>query len=310
MPPSLALELHLQIIQHIDNQADLCALSLCCSDFRDEAQRSLFYEVTPKPLHRQAQFISTMNASPSRFGPWVHTFYTNLKPRVDVQLSDMSAALRAMRNLKHLKILTDQHTSSILPGCTFSLHTLAFVDGLQEAEMQYLFYNFLHTQPSISRLQVPYDGLSRYPLLATEVSTKLCPKLDFLGTSDRRFVGVLLRDNRLITRFEWGAKLSPLPPISTRQLNHLEYLFFGIAASPINFTFTHHLTSLVVLELHIGLRDGNGPSPDLSFLQNIPCLRVLIITVRIPPLAIPEGEREFDLLSVPGRAFELSPTLE
>lgn len=58
--------------------------------------------------------------------------------------------------------------------------------------------------------------------------------------------------------------------------------------------------------------DQTNDMRQLSFLRNIPRLRVLVLTIRILPEGRPnlQSDHKFDLLFIPGRAFELTPTLE
>lgn len=48
MSQQMALELYHAIFQRVDNTDDLLSSALCCSAFRDEAQRCLFRHVEPK----------------------------------------------------------------------------------------------------------------------------------------------------------------------------------------------------------------------------------------------------------------------
>lgn len=268
MSQPLALELYYLIIHHVNNKTDLCSLALCCSAFRDEAQRCLFQEIREDSPSRQSQIISIVNTSPSRLGPWIHTFHVKIEKRNKKQEASVSSALRAMNSLKHLQVSAGR-PSRVLEGCMFTLHTLVFSSGLDESELLYLLYDFLPTQQSISHLQVPYIGHPTYSFTEVEVLKSLCPKLDFLGTNERRFANVLLRDTRLITQFEWKDVVLALPNMTTRQLSHLEFLSFNIYHSGIDTAVTSRLTSLVLLELHITLHDASYLYPNVCWSRQV-----------------------------------------
>ncbi|KAF5326804.1 hypothetical protein D9619_005128 [Psilocybe cf. subviscida] len=303
----LALELYRTVVENVDDTTDLLALALCCSALRDEAQRCLFRKVAKKSLDRQAQLISTINASPSRFGPWVHDFYVVLY--YEENLSTISSALQAMRNLKHLQICL-AGISEILPGCTFKLRSLTFAFRLEDEDLEYLLCHFLPTQQSIKRIRFPASG-SLGALDTAGMPMNLCPKLDFLDANDPRFVRAILRDSRLIKRFQWRS-FGPLPSMTIKQLNHLEYLYLTTQEWQIDSDFTRHLLSLVLLEIYDRQNDGRNIQTNFQFLQNIPRLRVLIVSVGIF-FAREWRSIEFrrnELLSAPERAFGVHPTLE
>ncbi|KAF5326917.1 hypothetical protein D9619_005161 [Psilocybe cf. subviscida] len=301
----LALELYRTVVENVDDTTDLLALALCCSALRDEAQRCLFRKVAKKSLAQQAQFISTINASPSRFGPWVHDFYVVLY--YEENLSPISSALHAMRNLKHLQICL-AGISKILPGCTFKLRSLTC---LYDNDLEYLLCHFLPTQQSIKRIRFPALGPPVGALDTAGMPMNLCPKLDFLDATDARFVRAILRDSRLIKRFQWRS-FGPLPSMTIKQLNHLEYLYLTTEEWQIDSNFTRHLLSLVLLELYDKQNDGRNVQTNFQFLQNIPRLRVLIVSVGI---FFARNWRSVDfrrneLLSAPECAFGVHPTLE
>ncbi|KAF5317717.1 hypothetical protein D9619_012596 [Psilocybe cf. subviscida] len=303
MAPPLALELYHAIVQCVDNTGDLLSLALCCSAFRDEAQRYLFCHISPYPEHRIMRLISTINASPLRLGPLVYTFclYEGKHIKSDEKdLQLISLALRSMCNLKHFQNRRFL-PSTILQGCTFKLHTLGWAAYLDTSSLNFLFCNFLPTQPSIERLLFykPCD-----PFDLAEVPKNLCPMLDFLLAGDNDTIGYLLRDDRLITRLQWSVIGGGLPTMSVRQLNHLKYLQCVINELRVP-SFTLQLTSLVFLELYlIKMRPRylGELTERLQFLQNLPCLEVLVLDDTYNEL--------FELTPAYQRAFELCPTLK
>ncbi|KAF5317798.1 hypothetical protein D9619_012670 [Psilocybe cf. subviscida] len=166
------------------------------------------------------------------------------------------------------------------------------------------FCNFLPTQPSIKRLLFYGFAGDPFEFDLAEVPKNLCPALDFLMASDNNIISYLLRDDRLITRFQWNVIRGGLPIMSVRQLNHLKYLQCVI--NQLRFpSITLQLTSLVYLELHlINMRRRylDELTERLQFLQNLPCLEVLVL-----------DDAYNDLLELPPayqHAFELCPTLK
>jgi hypothetical protein len=245
MHQELALEIYQLIIAHVDATKNLLSLALSCSAFRDEAQRCLFRHVQAKSHHQYKSFPAAINASPLRLGPLVHTL--DFKPHARLNISDFSSALRAMHNLKHLAI-GGFNPSTVFRDCVFKLQTLHYVHVLRNSEMLFLLCNFLPTQPSMKRLQL----IQSTPFDVAAVPTDLCPNLNSLAVSDNRLIAVLLRDTRLITRFQWHEMGIP-SKMTIQQLNHLEYLLLPIYASDIDASFALKLTSLVHLDLQFKL---------------------------------------------------------
>jgi hypothetical protein len=256
MPRRLALELYHTIIHDVNDTNDLLSLALCCSAFRGEAQRFLFRHADPKSLGQRTQLISTINASPLRLGPLVHTFYIRHELGSDEvnyldeddHVVSLSSALRAMYNLKHLRNEGVQMTLTVLQGCIFKLHTLVWNCSLDKSKMLFLLCDFLPAQHSIKHLQ--FCHMAKAGII--EVPANLCPNLNSLGAIDEFTIKALLRDNRLITRFQWHGS-GAVPRMSIRQLNRLEYLRCGMNELNINPSFTLHLTSLVFLEVPINI---------------------------------------------------------
>ncbi|KAF5317705.1 hypothetical protein D9619_012667 [Psilocybe cf. subviscida] len=307
MAQPLPLELYHAIIQHVDKWVDLYSLALCCSAFRDEAQRCLFRYVELHSERRHTLFISAVNASPLRLGPLVHAFYLNSASAPRFGMEDptaplsISLALRSMCNLEHFKnewLLP----STILRECTFKLRTLVWDRYLDKSSRLFLLCHFLPTQPSIRRLDLNFGESNPSDLV--EVPTDLCPMLDFLEVTDNNIINHLLRDDRLITRFQWESIGGGLPTMSTRQLNHLKYLRCVIDVLNMNPSFTLQLNSLVCLELFrikFLSKYLDRLMEVLQFLQNLPRLEVLVL------------EETYDnILNIPAyhHAFKLCPTLK
>lgn len=262
MVQPLALELYHLIVRHIDDTTDLQALALCCSAFRDEAQRCLFRHVDLKlaSQHRQQQlFISTVNSAPLRFGLLVHTLHINLTQWDDYEYAmSLSTALCAMCSLKHLELHYGR-PSPILRGCNFSLHSFSIIYGtLWRDELVFLLCDFLPTQHHIRHLEFL---LSR-DIYDVNAPAGLCPQLDSLGLNGDSLVDTFLSESRLISHFQWHG-FPAAPPLTTHQLGYLKSLRF---LARIDTTFTRHLTSLVYLELVLPIDNVN------RFVNNVsPC---------------------------------------
>lgn len=160
MAESLVLELYHAIIQQADNTNDLLSLALCCLGFRDHAQRCLFRHVEPQLDLQHKQLISAINASPLRLGPLIRSFCIirtatddDTQPDIDAHTAILSPALRAMRNLVHLRNQRGIPTN-FLQGCTFKLRTLVRDCHLRKSDLLFLFCDFLPTQHSIKLLQL------------------------------------------------------------------------------------------------------------------------------------------------------------
>ncbi|KAF5317794.1 hypothetical protein D9619_012658 [Psilocybe cf. subviscida] len=303
MAQPMALELYHAIIQHVDNTDDLLSLALCCSAFGDEAQRCLLRHVEPKSKHQLTRLISAINASPLRLGPLIHTFC--LRERTASGEEDpaaplsISMALRSMCNLEHL--INDRPLpSTVLQGCTFKLRTLVWTCFLQKPSLLFLFCNFLPTQPSIKHLHLYQSE----PFDLAEVPTNLCPMLDSFKASDYNIISCLLRDDRLITRFQWRM-MEGLPKMTNRQVNHLKYLQCMMNKLDMDDSFTLQMTSLVFLELHLKhfrSTEVRRLIQMLQFLQHIPRLEVLVMQNN--------SSKHRNFVPAYQHAFELCPTLK
>lgn len=256
MPDLLALELYYSIILHIDNKSDLRSLALCCSTFRDEAQRRLFRDVdlpsiTQWQKQQQQLFMSRVNRAPLRFGPWVHTLCMDSRwLNRDGMRESVSMALRAMYDLEHLDINWPK-LSTILHGCTFKLRVFIARSPLDRTETLFLLCNFLPTQPRIKHLEL----LMRDEFNNGHVPTNLCPQLESLAIHADSLISILLPDARLIPHFQWLGYNRRPPPLTIRQLNHLNSFLFCKFPRSMDITFTQHLTSLVRLALIVTVDD-------------------------------------------------------
>lgn len=253
MTEPLPLELYHLIIRHVHDKDALRSLALCCSAFRDEAQRCLFRHVdlTLDNQQRQQQlFISTVNSAPLCFGPLVHTFHIEQTWWDNPELAkSLSTALRAMCSLKNFELLYGR-PSPILRGCGFSLHSLTIIHGVVfPDELVFLLCDFLPTQPQIRHLKF----VLRSQIYGVVAPTGLCPQLDSLCLNGDSLVNAFLPESRVLSHFQWHGFPSP-PPLTTRQLNYLKSLQFMVGMDT---KFTQHLTSLVYLELMIAIYDGN-----------------------------------------------------
>lgn len=261
MSTPLALELYHLIIQHVHDQADLRALALCCSAFRDEAQRYLFRDIVPVSYDQRTKLISTINGAPLRFGRLVHKLQIRdglvSNPDDPLVSKPLSLALHAMYNLKHLELYL-WRPSTVLQRCTFSLRILVW-HAMNGPEVSFLLRNFLPTQNHIKSLEI----IHWEEFDAMEVPTNLCPDLDSLGVNDSRLVSILLPEARLISHFQWHGIYTP-GTLTIRQLNHLESFKFYIAHSDSNTSFTQHMTSLIYLELEINVGSPPNLLPKVS----------------------------------------------
>lgn len=156
MPIPLALEIYHLIIKQIDNKSDLRSSALCCSIFRDEAQRCLFsvFDDHYRWHLQRKKFLSAINDDPQRLGPLVHTFsIEEWVPIHDDDVVSLSKALHAMPNLKHLK-LNWQKPSTVLHGCTFQLSTFVCGWDLVGPEAPFILSDFLPTQRGVKHLGI------------------------------------------------------------------------------------------------------------------------------------------------------------
>lgn len=286
MPTELALELYHLVIRHVDSQADLRSLALCCWAFRDEAQRCLFGYVKLNNFLRQMRFLSAINGASLRLGPLVHSFCIDVETLNGYNhLDSLSKALHAMSGLKHLKILRCRTPSEVLRGRTFRLLTLVCEDFLEDTEVFFLICDFLPTQTGIKHLEIYVWE----PIDVSKVPIGLCPGLDCMGTNDNHLVSVLLPDTRTLSQFRWNDSNRP-PPLTVHQLNHLKSLTFSISAFETDVSFTSHLTSLVNLEVRISLSNGAPFVHDVStlFLINMLGLTLCVVASLFARYSTPE----------------------
>lgn len=246
MPPLLAPELHFLIIQHVDDNTDLCLLALCCSAFRDEAQRRLFRDVALTTPDQEQQFLSAIKSTPLRLEPLVHSFHVGKWDSDNARdTASLSTALQAMCELKHLK-LDSWDPSIILHADAFQLRTFVcsiYLEG--PTQVLFLLCEFLPAQKDIKCLEIYYGG---NPINLSNPPTGICPQLEFLSTNSTKITRVLLADTGLISEFRWR-KFHTHPPLTVRQLNHLKSLLLCTHLRRMDTSFIAHLTSLVNLTL-------------------------------------------------------------
>lgn len=252
MPPLLALELYHLFIQRVDENHDLLSLALCCSAFRDEAQRWLFRDATLPTLSQHIQFLSAINGAPLRLGPSVHSYYVGPWSMENVYAVAVSEALLAMCSLKHLE-LSWPTPSRILRRCTFKLRTLTCPNRLETPEFRFMVTDFLLTQKFIEHLEIH----SLHPVYISKPPSGLCPQLQSISTTNETLPRLLLQDTRLITHFQWFRYQTP-PPLTIPQLNHLKSLAFSIHILGMDTSFITHLISLVDLKLNLHMRLDNA----------------------------------------------------
>lgn len=194
MPVPFALEIYHLIIQQVKEKRELCSLALCCASFRDEAQRFLFRRMDRKPLTRQKLFISAINSTPLRLGPFVKNLYIDEDGWNDKDSAvSLSMALRAMPNLQCLALRWAE-PSTILRGCKFTLRTFVSKDKLERNEAFFLLLDFLPAQNRLKHLEIS----CRARIDAADVPPNLCPQLEFLGVDDTHLLNIFLRKgNRL-----------------------------------------------------------------------------------------------------------------
>lgn len=254
MSGPLPTEVYLYIIHHCTRNADLLTLALCCSVFRDEAQRVLFSNPNLSSLKKQKQCVDVINSAPARLGPYVRTFYIMpvvQQPEVDLSDSAIASVLQAMFNLKRLGIYR-YLPIRILKGCTFSL--LSFITDttptLQPSDVTFLLREFLPFQKDLQHLAI----IGTQYEVDEPLATVICPKLDRLCVGSISLAKALMsRDHGSIRRFQWWNR-STMPRLTIAQLNGLEYFMFYIFRRNADTSFTLHLTSLTLLELEIKMK--------------------------------------------------------
>lgn len=259
---SLALELYHLIIYHVDEKRDLRSMALCCSGFRDEAQRHLFRQVDPKSLTQQTLFLSAINSQALRLGPLVHTFCLDQRWwRLGDALEFLSIALQAMCGLKYFEIRWAT-PSTFLRGCTFQLR--AFVSGytLDRTEAEFLLSSFLPTQRHIKHLML----LLNNNIDDIFVPMGLCPQLDSLGVNDNRLIRDILPQTKLIHHFQWSNYFTP-PSLTIHQLANLKSILLCRYMPAMDTSLIPHLTSLVYLNLKVTVQNPEGLLVHVGFLS-------------------------------------------
>lgn len=267
MPPSLALELYYSIIKRVEGKPDLCSLALCCSAFRDEAQRCLFNYLQPTSPDQEERVLSAIIAAPLRLGPLVHAFSIHRWAGDNTgHILSRSKALRAMSSLRHLRLFL-WIPSTILQGFVTQLWTLDCAYALVQEEVHFLLYEFLPTQKAIKRLAVDsFDSITAKES-QSEVPMDLCPQLESLRIDNEILASVLLPSTRVISQLQWRGLGTLQPPLTIRQFNHLKSLTLNMHVKlDIDTSFSAQLICLINLKLHIFFGIGDIQLPDASNL--------------------------------------------
>jgi len=160
--PALPNELYYAIVQHAD-MPTLYSLSLSSRFFSEEAIRVLYRVMDNIKPDVQIGFLRTMISSP-RLASLVHTYsnvggFSLLKDdQAETFLSLLPRALENMVGLKHLMTWTglDPDLSQSPAAYSFSLQSIKYTSTTS----QDLLIHFLHTQPSLKHIGVPWVGLN------------------------------------------------------------------------------------------------------------------------------------------------------
>ncbi|KAF5314290.1 hypothetical protein D9619_011980 [Psilocybe cf. subviscida] len=285
MPPALPIEICCSIIQSVDAVEDLLDLSLCCSAFREEAQRLLFRHPST-PTHRdQMLFILAICTAPERLGPLVHTYTMeyNPGPGADVgqEATFIAFAISAMSNLKQI----EHCASTIMPlkiynNCKASLDSFNYYrDSKASPDISSLVYDVLPNQPSLTHMIIECSGRVKIDSKMMKDAADLCPSLVSLSVSSRAIGKLLLQRKKYLQSLQWMAGTStPGTCMTVAQYNHLNYLMMTIVMRRLKTSFSQHLSSLVLLELCFASSWADDILiAEIQFIAHIPLLQYLII---------------------------------
>ena len=154
-----------------------------------------------------------------------------------------------MHSLQHLHNDGVHIPLDVLGDCTFKLHTLIWNCDMNKQAVSVLLHEILPTQHSIKILRLGPAKESDAIDDMADVATNICPNLRYLSASNDTITRALLRDDRLVTRFQWHKK-GCLPNMTSRQLKALRYLLLsGVQDLNKDSNFASRLTSLVILEI-------------------------------------------------------------
>ncbi|KAF5315510.1 hypothetical protein D9619_007575 [Psilocybe cf. subviscida] len=314
--PLLPLEMFLYIVRQVTCDRTLCALSLCCRAFRDDAQRTLFYHPRVRssyPPARQAAFINAIISSPNRLAPMVQNYTLAYFPTISRER--INAALCAMSNLKQLGIWpTFQINAEDVTHWTCKLDLLDWgAYGSMYLASPDVLSAILQNQPSLKYLRAygdtnPMDRVQRDPLW--------CPNLQGVGGLPS-FVNLVLCDGRPIHNVHWfnfpGCQfmVPAIDDITLRQSPHslgtVKYFSFMLHFDMPDQAFLRHMHSLILIDNIVVCASDGEMADRLDFLTNVPGLQRLILTGSVL-LDCPDACAESYMISA-RRAFSLCNNL-
>lgn len=253
-PRPLPLELQWKIIQHADNDSDLCSLALCCRNFRDEAQKSLFRHPTAVGFSQLRNFLEAIICSPTRLAFMVQSYWM-VEPSRDNLEAERRIAATALYHMRHLTSLEVEHPDCIdivaLMHCAFKLEVLIWGSKVTTEETPPMLFDFLGAQPTLRRLTI-YDHPSAVE--NREVlrdNPKWCPNLVYLG-AQQGFLDIFLAEHRSIRHlecFRFSSASAELANIPSSRTESVEYLTILTYEPRLDFPFLERMASLVLLDV-------------------------------------------------------------
>jgi hypothetical protein len=257
---TLPLELHIQIIQHADNQSALYSLALCCRAFRDEAQRKLFRHPVAAWISPHIKLLHAIIFSPARLAPMVKSCVMveswPMDPSdIEVERHIAATALRCMYNLTSLEVERPACVDiAALMECTFKLDVLIWGSRITTEEIPPMLFAFLGTQPTLRRLTVHGPLLEDVNRTALRDNLKWCPNLLHLG-AQQNLLDIFLAGHRTIRYlqcFRLSFVSTQLATIPLSRLIWLAYLTIAFDQACLDFSFLEQMTSLVLLDVRTG----------------------------------------------------------
>lgn len=255
MAPAFPIELCYSIIQNVNAVADLLVLSLCCSEFRKEAQRLLFRHPVTSTHEELMLFILAICSDSSRFGPLVHTFTMEYNPGPNANVSQDTAfiayALSSMYNLMQV----EHYASLLLPpkiytNCKASSESFNYYgDSKTTLDISSLVYDVLPTQASLTHIIMDFTGTVRISPKLMKAAANLCPNLISLSVKSSVIGKMLLQRKKHLQSLQWLAGTSTPIGMTVLQYNHLSYLMLLTLARGLDTSFAQHLSSLALLEI-------------------------------------------------------------
>ncbi|KAF5315141.1 hypothetical protein D9619_007581 [Psilocybe cf. subviscida] len=312
--PLLPLEVFLHIIRQFTCSKTLCALSLCCRNFRDDAQGILFYHpcvLSSYPPARHEAFIDAITSSPNRLARMVHIYTLGYFSTVSQEL--ITAAVRAMSNVKQLGILAPwQINAEDIVHWTFQLDVLTWGDyGDILLSYPHVLSAILPTQPNLKHLRVYGDTVGRL-----QMDPRWCPNLQSVAGL-ASFVNMALCGARPIRQVQWinfpGCEfmepavdgMTPSQPPDA--LGLVQYFSFKLHANMPNQAFLRHMRSLILVDNYVVCASDSEMTNRLDFLTNVPGLQRLILTGNV--LSHYPNERAEPYMISARRAFNLCSNL-